>query len=168
MIASCGRGPLDVWPVITDMRALLAWIRTNATEDYRRNNPQGYLFARPSDGGFPRFGAIFVAALNALKMRRDLAAGRNRSLYGCRHYFATQSLQDDVPITYLAENLGNSEAMIRAHYAHVITDLRSGQLTGSRRVAEERWREHEQAALDAWDAADDVHTAPLPRRAGAT
>ena len=46
---------------------------------------------------------------------------------------------DGVSITFLAENMGNSEEMIRKHYSHVITDLRSGQLTGSQRVVE--WHE---------------------------
>jgi hypothetical protein len=36
----------DVWPVLTDMRALLAWIAANATDGYRQNNPMDYLFCR--------------------------------------------------------------------------------------------------------------------------
>jgi site-specific recombinase XerD len=150
----------DVWPVIDDMRALLAWIKANGTEEYRRNNPQGYLFARPSDGMFPTtFQAVFGKMLSDLGLRRDPVTKKLRSMYCCRHYYATQSLQDGVGITYLAENLGNSEAMIRKHYAHVITDLRSGQLTGSQRFVEwhERLRQMPHP-VDPWDAADDIHT----------
>jgi hypothetical protein len=150
----------DVWPVIDDMRALLAWIKANGTEEYRRNNPQGYLFARPSDGMFPTtFQAVFGKMLSDLGLRRDPVTKKLRSMYCCRHYYATQSLQDGVGITYLAENLGNSEAMIRKHYAHVITDLRSCQLTGSQRFVEwhERLRQMPHP-VDPWDAADDIHT----------
>jgi hypothetical protein len=43
----------DVWPVIKDMRSLRARIDQNGTEQYHRINPNGYLFARPSDGVFP-------------------------------------------------------------------------------------------------------------------
>ena len=48
-----------MWPVIRDMRALLTWINQNATEQYRRINPNGFLFARPSDGLFPHFADVF-------------------------------------------------------------------------------------------------------------
>ena len=123
----------DVWPVLTDMRALLAWIAENATDEYRQNNPKGYLFCRPSDGKFPNLIEGFAAVLNTLGLRQDNVSKVNRTMYSCRHYFATQSLQDGVPITMVAENMGNSERMVRDHYAHVITDLRSGLLTGSDR-----------------------------------
>jgi hypothetical protein len=64
---------------------------------------------------------------------------------------------DGVSITFLAENMGNSEAMIRMHYNHVIIDLRSGQLTGSRRVVEWHQRVREMpASLDPWDTESDI------------
>jgi hypothetical protein len=123
----------DVWPVLQDMRALLAWVKANVTDEYRQNNPQGFLFCRPSDGKFPNLIEGFAAVLDKLDIRQDPVSHVNRTMYSCRHYFATESLMDGVPITMIAENLGNSERMIRDHYAHVITDLRSGQLTGSDR-----------------------------------
>jgi hypothetical protein len=148
----------DVWPVLEDIRNLLLWIATNATEDYRRNNPHGYLFARPSDGLLPtKFAGVFADALDHLGLRRDLVSGVFRTLYCCRHYYATQSLMDGVSITFLAENMGNSEAMIRTHYNHVITDLRSGQLTGSRRVVEWHQRVREMAPpIDPWETDSDI------------
>jgi hypothetical protein len=148
----------DVWPVLDDMRALLAWIKLNASEEYHRNNPNGYLFARPSDGFFPSNSQmVFGKVLSNLGLRHDPVTKKLRSMYACRHYYATQSLQDGVGITYLAENMGNSEAMIRKHYAHVITDLRSGQLTGSQRVVE--WRErlrHMPHPVDPWETDRDI------------
>ena len=95
---------------------------------YWQNNPHGYLFARPSDGLMPtKFAGVFADVLDHLGLRRDPVSGVFRTLYCCRHYYATQSLMDGVSITFLAENMGNSEAMIRTHYNHVITDLRSGR-----------------------------------------
>jgi integrase len=121
----------DVWQVLADTQALQKWVQKHATDEYWRVNPHGHLFARPSDGVFPPFAEAFATVLVKLGMRRDPVSGGFRSLYSCRHYFATQSLMDGVPITFIAENMGNSERMVRDHYAHVITDLRSGQLTGS-------------------------------------
>jgi hypothetical protein len=148
----------DVWPVLQDIRNLLAWIAANATEDYRRNNPRGYLFARPSDGLLPtKFAGVFADVLNHLGLRRDPVSGGFRTLYSCRHFYATQSLMDGVSITFLAENMGNSEAMIRKHYNHVITDLRSGQLTGSQRVVEWHQRLHEMPHQpDPWETDSDT------------
>ena len=141
------------------MRALLAWIETNATAEYRRNNPNGYLFCRPSDGRFPNSHyKVFGKVLADLGIRIDLVTGKVRDLYSLRHYYATRSLQDGVSITFLADNMGNSETMIRRHYYDVLTDLQSGKLTGSERTAERRRREYEQLARDPWDAADDVQT----------
>ena len=148
----------DVWPVLKDMRNLLAWIMANATDQYWQNNPHGYLFARPSDGLLPtKFSGVFADVLDHLGLRRDPVSGVFRTLYCCRHYYATQSLMDGVSITFLAENMGNSEAMIRMHYNHVITDLRSGQLTGSQRVVEWHQRLREMPhPIDLWETDSDI------------
>jgi integrase len=148
----------DVWPVLKDMRNLLAWIMANATDQYWQNNPHGYLFARPSDGLLPtKFSGVFADVLDHIGLRRDPVTGVFRTLYCCRHYYATQSLMDGVSITFLAENMGNSEAMIRSHYNHVITDLRSGQLTGSQRVVEWHQRLREMPhPIDPWEADSDI------------
>jgi hypothetical protein len=121
----------DVWPVIKDMRALQAWISQNATDEYRRVNPNGYLFARPSDGLFPNFAEVFAKVLLDLKLHADPVTGVRRRLYSCRHYYATQSLLHGVSPYDVSKNMGNSERMIRMHYDHVLIDLRSGVLTGS-------------------------------------
>ena len=141
-----------------DMRNLLAWIMANATDQYWQNNPHGYLFARPSDGLLPtKFSGVFADVLDHLGLRRDPVSGVFRTLYCCRHYYATQSLMDGVSITFLAENMGNSEAMIRSHYNHVITDLRSGQLTGSQRVVEWHQRLREMPhPIDPWETDSDI------------
>jgi integrase len=148
----------DVWPVLKDMHNLLAWIMANATDQYWQNNPHGYLFARPLDGLLPtKFARVFADVLDHLGLRRDPVSGVFRTLYCCRHYYATQSLMDGVSITFLAENMGNSEAMIRTHYNHVITDLRSGQLTGSQRVVEWHQRLREMShPIDPWEADGDI------------
>jgi hypothetical protein len=124
----------DVWPVIKDMRSLRAWIDQNATEQYHRINPNGYLFARPSDGAFPDFGEVFAKVLDDLRLHTDPVTGVRRRLYSCRHYYATQSLLHSVSPYDVSKNMGNSERMIRMHYDHVLIDLRSGVLTGSDKV----------------------------------
>jgi hypothetical protein len=121
----------DVWPVIKDMRSLRARIDQNGTEQYHRINPNGYLFARPSDGAFPDFGEVFAKVLDDLRLHTDPVTGVRRRLYSCRHYYATQSLLHGVSPYDVSKNMGNSERMIRMHYDHVLIDLRSGILTGS-------------------------------------
>ena len=70
----------DVWPVLKDMHNLLAWIMANATDQYWRNNPHGYLFARPSDGLLPtKFAGVFADVLDHLGLRRDPVTGSFRS-----------------------------------------------------------------------------------------
>lgn len=122
----------DVWPVVDDMRQLRAWIKANASEAYQSANPSGYLFCRPSDGEFPIFHRVFEEVLESLRIRVDPVTKVNRRLYSCRHYYATQALQDGVEVAFVAKNMGTSERMIHEHYEHIITDLRSGVLTGSR------------------------------------
>lgn len=122
----------DVCPVVEDMARLKGWIAANATETYRQQNPKGYIFCRPSDGEFPIYHRVFEEILEELGLRVDQITGVNRRLYSCRHYYATQALQDGVSVTYVANNMGTSERMIQDHYSHVITDQRSGDLTGSR------------------------------------
>ena len=80
-----------MWPVIHDMRALLTWINQNATEEYRRINPNGFLFARSSDGLFPHFADVFRRYWMICVSNRSGHRYRRR-LYSCRHYYATQSL----------------------------------------------------------------------------
>ena len=121
----------DVWPVIEDMRALQVWISQNATEEYQPMNPNGYLFARPSDGQFPEFAEVFAKVLDDLHVHTDPVTGVRRRLYSCRHYYATQSLLHGVSPYDVSKNMGNSERMIRMHYDHVLIDMRSGVLTGS-------------------------------------
>ena len=96
----------DVWPVIRDMRALLTWINQNATEQYRPINPNGFLFARPSDGLFPHFADVFPKVLDDLRVRTDPVTGVRRRLYSCRHYYATQSLLHGVSPYDLSKNMG--------------------------------------------------------------
>jgi integrase len=121
----------DEWPVINDMRALLAWISQNAGDEYHRINRNGYLFARPSDGLFPDFAEVFAKVLDDLRVHTDPVTGVRRRLYSCRHYYATQNLQHGVSPYDVSKNMGSSERMILLHYDHVLFDLRSGGLTGS-------------------------------------
>ena len=50
--------------------------------------------------------------------------GRERSLYSCRHTYATFSLlYRKVPVHTLARNMGTSVAMIERHYSHLTPRL---------------------------------------------
>ena len=88
-------------------------------------NPNGYLFARPSDGQFPEFAEVFSKVLDDLHVHTDPVTGVRRRLYSCRHYYATQSLLHGVSPYDVSKNMGNSERMIRIHYDHVLIDMRS-------------------------------------------
>jgi hypothetical protein len=74
----------DVAPVLTDMRALLAWIAANAIDEYRQISPMAYLFCRPSDGHFAYHGSL-RAVLETFGIRRDPVSGIYQTMYSCRH-----------------------------------------------------------------------------------
>lgn len=118
----------DAWEPVEDMRALRVWICERATDEYRRRNPNGYLFARPLDGRFPLYAVIFADILDKLGMRVDPVTKVNRRLYSCRHYYATQSLYDGVDLPSLSINMSTSLRMIDEHYGHVLADMQANRL----------------------------------------
>ncbi len=116
--------------------SLPLWRAQHETAEAKRRNPAGWLFARPSDGRFPIYTVVFREVLAALNLRVDPATGVNRRLYSLRHYYATESLRAGIPVALITKNMGTSLRMIDDHYGHVITDLSSGVLSGSRKRIE--------------------------------
>ena len=110
----------------------LPWINQNATEEYRRINPNGFLFARPSDGLFPHFADVFPKVW-MICVSEPI---RSRVYDGSTHAatITQPELAHGVSPYDLSKNMGNSERMIRMHYDHIMIDLRSGILTGSDQV----------------------------------
>ena len=57
------------------------------------------------------------------------AHGQARTLYSCRHTYATlRLLHKEVPVHTLAVNMGTSVAMIERHYSHLTARLAVDQL----------------------------------------
>ena len=62
----------DVWPVLNDMRALLAWIKAQRQRGYHRNNPNGYRRPAYRMGSSPATSQmVFGKVLSNLGLRHD-------------------------------------------------------------------------------------------------
>lgn len=66
------------------------------------------------------FGRMFVRLLKKADLLVDKRTDKKRTLYCLRHYYATQMLtRSDVTAYQLAEHMGTSIGMIKAHYGHL-------------------------------------------------
>ena len=85
-----------------------------------------------SDGSQPkRLDGTFKKFLKGA----DLSIGaeeKNRTLYSFRHFYASQQLLRDPPISIylLAKQLGTSVKMIEHHYGHIETFQKADELSG--------------------------------------
>lgn len=77
------------------------------------------------------FGRAFKRLLVAAKLLEDRRNGVERTLYSCRHTYATMTLTDTKITTYvLAKHMGTSEAMIKAHYEHIEMRGQANEIAG--------------------------------------
>jgi hypothetical protein len=73
--------------------------------------------------------SLFKKALTAAGLLKD-TMGRARSLYSCRHTYATfRILYGHVNVFVLAENMRTSVAMIKKHYSHLTPTMARVELT---------------------------------------
>ncbi len=97
-----------------------------------------YVFRIDDKDATTKFGKIFARYLEGLKLLVDKETGKDRTLYSLRHFYATKMLiKGDVTVYQLAEHMGTSVAMIKAHYGHL--DLRdiAKKFTGLWKIEDE-------------------------------
>jgi integrase len=121
----------DVWDTEKLVRDLLQWRKVEETDKAREANPEKYIFHRPRDGKRPNYNVTFRAMLGELGLVIDPLTGIARKPYSLRHYYATEALSRGTNVAALAGVMGTSLRMIEDHYNHVLSEMMSGQFTGS-------------------------------------
>ncbi len=99
-------------------------------------DPEDFVFCSMDGGSHPDVGKVFVQLLEELDLRTD-EFGNKRTLYSCRHQYATfrmmYGVEDGMTIDELAQNMGTSVAYIQKHYSHKrVTDV-AGKLVGRKK-----------------------------------
>lgn len=83
-----------------------------------------YVFRMAEKDMSTPLGRVFARALEGANLLMDKETETKRTLYSLRHFYATRTLtRTDVTPYQLAEFMGTSVAMIKAHYSHL--DLRN-------------------------------------------
>ncbi len=67
----------------------------------------------------PTYERIFKKWVEELKEAEALPKGKELTLYSLRHSYITRSIENEVPLSLIAENAGTSVTMIEKHYSHV-------------------------------------------------
>mgnify|MGYP000633950903 CR=1 FL=1 len=94
-------------------------------------SPDEYVFCLPDGTEVKQdyLRQLFKKALKEAGLLQD-AEGRSRTLYSCRHTYATfRILYGRVSVYTLAENMGTSVKMISEHYAHLKPRQAAPELT---------------------------------------
>jgi integrase len=90
-------------------------------------HPEGPIFRRRgySQDGVKKHGGAWTssAVADAFERIRERTGIPCLTAYSYRHTFATAWLEQGKPIDILATVLGNSEPIIRKHYAHLLVDV---------------------------------------------
>jgi integrase len=97
-----------------------------------------YVFRIEDKDATTKLGKVFTRYLESLDMLVDVETGKDRTLYSLRHFYATKMLiKGDVTVYQLAEHMGTSVGMIKAHYGHL--DLRdiAKKFTGLWKIEDE-------------------------------
>jgi integrase len=79
--------------------------------------PTGPLFRRKVDRGFHKTCIVMAFQKLQRKMKMPMLTA-----YSYRHTFATEMLKAGMDVETLAELMGNSAAVIRLHYSHLLAD----------------------------------------------
>jgi integrase len=91
-----------------------------------------YVFRMNEKDMTTAFGRVFKRMLTQAKLLVDKRNGIERTLYSCRHTYATMTLTDTKITTYvLAKHMGTSEAMIKQHYEHIEMRGKANEIAGA-------------------------------------
>ena len=119
------------YPVVT--ASAVAALDNIRVDNRKPSDPNEPVFCLP-DGTHVKndyFRQLFRKALVACDLLHD-EMGNARSLYSCRHSYATfLLLYQDVNVYKLAVQMGTSVRMIEEHYGHVLPEQAIDELTGA-------------------------------------
>ena len=94
-------------------------------QELRGENPptSEYVFlSRRGDGPVQSFKTAFNSMIKFVGIPKQGLEG-NRTLYSCRHYYATHQIQkQNANVFILANQMGTSTEMITKYYGHLMTD----------------------------------------------
>jgi integrase len=106
-------------------------LKDMAFEDAIALGSSEYVFRVNGKDMTTAFGRVFKRLLIAADLLEDRRNGIERTLYSCRHTYATMTLTDTKITTYvLAKHMGTSEAMIKAHYEHIEMRGQASEIAG--------------------------------------
>jgi len=112
-----------------------AAFRDMAFEDVIKLGSDEYVFRMNNKDMTTAFGRVFKRMLKQANLLVDKRNGIERTLYSCRHTYATMTLTDTKITTYvLAKHMGTSEAMIKAHYEHIEMRGKADEIAGTGNV----------------------------------
>jgi len=80
-------------------------------------HPSGPLFRRPGDKPFGK--TVIIDRFGKLRKRLGMPG---LTAYSYRHTWATEMLKAGMDVDSLAALMGNSPAVIRQHYSHLLAD----------------------------------------------
>ncbi|AIB12251.1 hypothetical protein ABAZ39_09600 [Azospirillum argentinense] len=91
---------------------------------------QSWIWMHPTGERIASFDGGFDELLEDAGLLRQF--GEKRSPYSLRHYYATDRILAGIPLSFIADNMGTSEAMLRSHYKHTIAEMHSRPLSQER------------------------------------
>jgi integrase len=108
-----------------------ALLKDMTFEEVIKLGSEEYVFRINGKDMTTAFGRVFKRMLEAANLLIDKRNGIERTLYSCRHTYATITLTDTKITTYvLAKHMGTSEAMIKAHYEHIDMRNNANEIAG--------------------------------------
>ncbi|ELA6660067.1 TPA: tyrosine-type recombinase/integrase [Vibrio vulnificus] len=75
----------------------------------------------------PTYNKIFNELIEDLQSRHLLTTSKNFTLYSLRHSYITRCIENNVPLSLIAEVCGTSLKMIEDHYSHIETMSKSSR-----------------------------------------
>ena len=109
-------------------------------------SPDDFVFCAIHGGSHPDVQKVFRALLVDLGMLED-EMGQTRTLYSCRHQYATFRLKyggkEGMTIDELAQNMGTSVGYIQKHYSHKTVEDAAARLVGRKRD----WADNQKAQV---------------------
>jgi integrase len=125
--------------IVISMPNAVAWMKDWRAASHYPNH-QDYVWYGQSKVGAPQvpatdFNKTFQSFLKSVDFKGreggllNDADGKRRSLYSCRHFYASQRLIHGLTYDDLRRNMGTGIAQLSRHYDHVLTEQRVAELT---------------------------------------
>lgn len=91
-----------------------------------------WLWMHPNGDRIASFDGSFDELLKDADLLHQF--GEKRSPYSLRHYYATDRIRHTGTLSWVADNMGTSEIMLRKHYKHTISEMHAKVLSQPREV----------------------------------